>query len=353
MASTEQELVELYARAVPSLVQVRLIVGEPAVESAESPELLLSGVVLAEVEGGSLVCVPGRWEGERVHQLAVIDFGGRSFEVESVAVAQELGLSLLRVDGMLLEAPPFGFPATMPIGSSVVLLGNGFGLAGSMSVGLLSGRNRQLDELGGLLQITNPVHPGDAGGLLLDRKGRLVGLALTSLADRMARRAGGFPVDAQAVTGISFAIPIAAVLEAFREPLALPEVSPRPTLGVQVQEAPLPRDLRRALQLEQRTALFVRRVEPGRPAAEAGLQAGDYLIGLDGRPVRSFACLFSWVRQAGDVCPVQFVRGQQIFVRDVQVRWVDPKAMQPSRPRFGTQASPALVPDESDGGKRD
>jgi hypothetical protein len=59
------------------------------------------------------------------------------------------------------------------------------------------------------------------------------------------------------------------------------------------------------------------------------------------------------VRQAGDVCPVQFVRGQQIFVRDVLVRWVDPKAMQPNRSRFGTQASPALVPDEADGGKRD
>lgn len=350
----ESDRVELYARNLPSLVQVRLAnpAGNPQPD-ALGPEFVLSGVVLAEVEEGALVVVPGKWAGKQAEGLAVYDIAGRRYAVQPKAVADRLGLSLLAVPELWVEAPRFGFAETLPIGSSVALIGNGYGFFGSISTGILSGRSRQLEELGGLLQVTNPIHPGDGGGLVLDRGGRLIGIALTSLEDAMRRRAlekPGQPMQLGTPNGISFVIPLSQVLEAFREPLSLPAAEPRPVLGLQVQEAALPRQARRALGLEQRTALFVVRVEKGLPAEKAGLQAGDYLIAMAGRPVRSFACLFSWTRTAENICPVQFVRDGKLMEREVAVirRSVEPRSPG-GRSRIGTQASPALI--EDDGGE--
>ena len=347
---TESDRVELYARNLPSLVQVRLAnpQSRPQAEALGS-EFVLSGVVVAEIEDGALVVVPGKWAGKQAEGLAVYDMAGHRYSAQLKAVAEGLGLSLLTVPELWVEAPRFGFAETLPIGSSIAVIGNGYGLFGSLSTGILSGRARQLEELGGLLQVTNPIHPGDGGGLVLDRGGRLIGIALTSLEDAKRRRAlekPDQPMQVGSPTGISFVIPLSQVLEAFREPLALPASEPRPILGLQVQEAALPRQARRALGLEQRTALFVVRVEKGLPAEKAGLQAGDYLIAMAGRPVRSFACLFSWTRTAEDICPVQFVRDGKLLEREVAVtrRAAQPR-QQGGRSRIGTQASPALIED--------
>ena len=345
----EAARIEIYARNLPSLVQVRLAASDAATPvDAVASEFVLSGVVLAEVEGGALVVVPGKWQGERAASLAIYDMAGRRYPAEGREVAPQLGLSLLAVDGLLVEAPLFGFADPLPIGSQIALIGNGYGLYGSLSMGILSGRSRQLDELAGLLQVTNPVHPGDGGGLVLDRQGRLVGIALTSLEDALRRKNSATPglAGAGRPTGISFVMPIHQVLEAFEETLQLPAAAPRPIMGVQVQEAPIPRDLRRSLGLEQRTALLVGRVEPGLPAAQAGLQSGGYLVGIGGRPVRSFACLFSWIRSAGDRALVQFVRGDELLEREVKVlRKPRGENGAPAKPGFSTQASPALIDD--------
>ncbi len=352
LAGAEEALIELYARNLPSLVQVRLgSEGSDSLGNAPAgPELVLSGVVLGETATGSLVLVPGKWKGERAASLVVYDMGGRRYPVEALAVDETLGVSLVRVENLLVEAPAFGFAETLPIGSTVALLGNGYGMFGSVSVGILAGRNRQLDELRGLLQISNPVNPGDGGGLLLDRRGRLVGVALTSLEDAMRRKATDDPVAARIVrggpTGVAFALPLSPVLRAFSKQLALPAGEPRPILGVQVQEAAIPRDVRRALGLEQRTGLLVVRVEPGLPADRAGLQTGDFLIALSGQPVRSFACLFGWLRGASDVCPAQYLRGGELVTVDLLV---ERRALAPSkesRGGFRTQASPALIEDK-------
>lgn len=352
LAAAEQALVELYARNLPSLVQVRLGGDHPdGVASVPTgPELVLSGVVLGETATGSLVLVPGKWQGKQAAGLVVYDMGGRRYPVQALAVDDALGLSLLSVDELLVEAPAFGFAETLPIGSTVALLGNGYGMFGSVSVGILAGRSRQLDDLRGLLQISNPVNPGDGGGLLLDRRGRLVGIALTSLEDAMRRKAADDPVAARILrggpTGVAFAMPLSSVLRAFSKQLALPADNPRPILGVQVQETAIPRDVRRALAIEQRTALLIVRVEPGLPADRAGLKQGDFLLALSGQPVRSFACLFGWLRGAGDVCAAQYLRNGQIVTVDIPVERAQAHSNQGSRGGFRTQASPALIDDK-------
>jgi S1-C subfamily serine protease len=166
----------------------------------------------------------------------------------------------------------------------------------------------------------------------------------------MRRKATDDPVAARIVrggpTGVAFALPLSPVLRAFSKQLALPAGEPRPILGVQVQEAAIPRDVRRALGLEQRTGLLVVRVEPGLPADRAGLQTGDFLIALSGQPVRSFACLFGWLRGASDVCPAQYLRGGELVTVDLLV---ERRALAPSkesRGGFRTQASPALIEDK-------
>lgn len=306
LAALEADLVGTLHRVRPSLVQVRVRAQAPGPdhEDAGARPLLLSGVVLAEVDGGALVVVPGNWNADTAPSLTIHDLDGRSLEGSAVRVASELGLSLLRVPDLMVEAPVFGEPEMMPLGSVVLLLGNAYGLYGNCSLGMLTGRGRSIAGYHDLLQVSNPVNPGDGGGMLVDRRGRLVGLAFDSLAGAVERsERAGMPVESAAglarAQGISLAIPIDQVVDAFREELGVGAPPARWVLGVQLREAAVPRDLRRSWDLRQRSALRALRVEPGLPAAAGGMQAGDLLVELDGQPLQSFACLFHGL-QASD-----------------------------------------------------
>lgn len=318
-AQHEAERIQLYAALAPSLVQLRLRSEAPDEEAAagwSAQQLVLSGVVLREVDEGVLVVVPGIWQDQSAQDLAVFNLSGEMYPAQALATAESIGLSLLKVPGLFLEAPQFGQAETLPIGASTFVLGNGFGLYGSFSTGMLSGRGRNLGQWEGLLQITNPVNPGDGGGMLADRQGRLVGIALTSLTDVM-RRQQDKGVVAQSLqhpvhsNNVSFALPISRVLATFAHELGLDAEVQRPVLGLQVQEAVLDRRVRRALGLPSRTGLKVVRVVDGFPAQLAGIRNGDVIVALQRMPVQSFACLFGWLDQRPRTGMISIIRGEQ------------------------------------------
>ncbi|MBC8404671.1 MAG: serine protease [Planctomycetes bacterium] len=321
LGQCEREYIKIYRVLRPSLVQVQLTGIGPAAlpkpnEEKKTTNFVVSGVVLRETENGCMVVIPGIWQIGADAAVQVVDLDGQHYPGTPIAHAEGFGLSLINVPGLRLEAPPFGICEAMPIGSITFSLGNPFGLDGSFGMGMLSGRARNIGKSTDLIQVTNPMNPGDGGGMIADCKGRVIAIAMSSLSDFRLLSADGQGssealVGARQSSGISFAIPLHKVLHLFGEHLALPPELPRPTLGIEVQVAVIPPAIRRDLGLAMRTGLRVLHVEPNGPAAAAKVESGDYLLGLEGYPTEDFASLFYALRLVRSSASLQVLRESQ------------------------------------------
>jgi S1-C subfamily serine protease len=350
VSDANQQLIDAYRVLRPSLLRVHLPLSAEAQQLAErtdDPHSLLnrivSGVVLREVENGCLVVVPGVWASDGP-SLKIFTLDGMvAYQGKPIATSPAYSLSLLQVDDLQVEAPPFGLCETLPVGSPTIVLGNPFGLDGSVSVGILSGRGRNLGHAMDLVQISNPLNPGDGGGIVADWNGHLIGIAMTSLDEAARVRSGGLPGSMSRARGISFAVPLHHVLEAFEDQLALPTDGGRMRLGVEVHQAVIPREIRRNLGLPMATALRISWVDGTQAAGVAGLQEGDYLLGLGGRPLSSLSCLYSALRTVTLKSNAKVLRGDQTLSLTLQFQERDQAESSKLHAPKAMPAVPAIV----------
>lgn len=142
--------------------------------------------------------------GARVIQVTFAD--GSTSNAFVLAEMPEQDLAVLRAFNSPDVVVPavLGNPATMQVGDDVYVVGNPFGLYGSMSAGVISGFGRSFQPSGsdtvleGLIQFDAAANPGNSGGPLLDRNGRVIGI-VTGLVN-----AGG----GNFFVGVGFAVPI-------------------------------------------------------------------------------------------------------------------------------------------------
>ena len=140
-----------------------------------------------------------------------------------------------------------------------------------------------------MLQTDAAINPGNSGGPLLNVRGEVVGINTAIYTD--ARQQGNI--------GIGFAIPINTVRE------LLPQLrSGKITRGViGVQVLPVPADALAEFGLKERRGALVAVVNPGGPAAKAGLEPGDVVLEFNGKPVRSRDDLVSVTSSAPSPAP--------------------------------------------------
>jgi putative serine protease PepD len=190
------------------------------------------------------------------------------------------------------------------VGQPVVALGSPLGLTSTVTSGIVSATDRYVHVPGqgatgahliGAIQTDAAINPGNSGGALVDCAGNLVGI----------NTAGASPSGDPGSSGLGFAIPTALA-----EPLAAELVEhgsvAHPTLGLQVQE--IAEGV--AAQAGVPAGLFVQAVQPGGPAAKAGLKAGDIVLEIATKPVRTPADLarVELKMQAGQSAQVTFER---------------------------------------------
>ncbi len=199
----------------------------------------------------------------------------REFDAEVIGVDSRSDLALLKIDSTELPSLKFAMPGKLKVGEWVLAIGSPFDLDYSASVGIVSAIGRSIPTAKGenyvpFVQSDVAINPGNSGGPLLNLDGEVIGVN-----SQIFTRSGGS-------MGVSFSIPSSVALEVVGQLMAKGSVD-RGWLGVFIQN--VDKDLARSLGLVDPSGALVAQVEPGSPADEAGILAGDVIISFDGQNI--------------------------------------------------------------------
>jgi serine protease Do len=214
----------------------------------------------------------------------------------------------------LVEAR-FGDSSQMQPGDWVMAIGNPFGLAHTVTVGVISATKRPFavaeQRSQDVLQTDAAINPGNSGGPLLNIRGEVIGINTAILAN--SRSEGNI--------GIGFAIPANLVLDLLPQLRAGKVIRGR--IGVSVQD--VPRESLSDLGLKQRTGALVATVTKDLPAAKAGIEPGDVIVEVNGKPVTTRDELIRIITaiKPGSTVPVKILRDKKERTVNVTVEELD------------------------------
>jgi serine protease Do len=199
---------------------------------------------------------------------------GMKLKAEIVGRDPKTDIAVLRVKpAQPLKAATFGDSDKLRVGDWVMAIGNPFGLGGSLSVGVISARNRNINAgpFDDFLQTDAAINRGNSGGPLFNLDGEIIGINTAIISP-----SGGS-------IGIGFAIPSKIVLAVIGQLREFGETR-RGWIGVQIQQ--VDDQIAESLGIGRPRGALIAGVKEGGPAAKAGLQAGDVILRFDGREVK-------------------------------------------------------------------
>jgi serine protease Do len=217
----------------------------------------------------------------------------------------------------VLPEVKFGDSGQMFPGDWVVAIGNPFGLAHTVTVGVISAIERSFpiaeSRFAQVLQTDAAINPGNSGGPLLNLRGEVVGINTAIISE-------GRPGN----VGVGFAMPINVVRELLPQ-LRAGKIT-RGRIGVGI--GPIPADAVDEFGLKDRNGAVVLNVAPGGAAAKGGVEPGDVIIAYNGKPIRNRDELVAMVTatKPGTSVPVRIVRDRQERTITVTVEELDLEA---------------------------
>jgi serine protease Do len=316
LADLSRSLQDLAAKVSPSVVQIfvtgystpdeedRATTGEPLLERSSG-----SGVVVDAdgyiVTNAHVVENATRIEVELPYEAtggapgrSILKRRGRTVGAQVVAIDHETDIAVIKVEAQGLPVLAFGDSDGLRPGQLVLAFGSPLGLESSVTMGVVSAVARQLtpDDPMIYIQTDAPINPGNSGGALVDTEGRLVGINTL-----IYTQSGGSE-------GIGFAAPSNIVRNVFGQIRKTGRVR-RGEIGVNAQTVtPI---MAEALGLGPDAGVILSDVAPGGAAAKAGLEPGDIVLALDGKPMengRQFR-INIYTRGVGEQVGLQVRRG--------------------------------------------
>jgi S1-C subfamily serine protease len=220
---------------------------------------------------------------------------GRAFPARLVGDDPDTDLAVLDIDAHGLPCAAFGDSNNIQVGQLVVAIGNPYGFQYTVTAGVVSNlarsfRSRTGRLIDNIIQTDAALNPGNSGGPLVDARGSVVGVNTAIISGAQ---------------GICFAIP-SATAQYVASRLIRDGRIRRSSIGVAGQDVPLHRRVVRYYRLAEDTGVMVVGVEPGSPAARAGLVEGDVIVEADGRPVRHIDDLHKLMTEERVGVPVTF-----------------------------------------------
>ena len=244
--------------------------GQQPEEQERRQRSLGSGVIVSE--DGYILTNNHVVEG--ADKLTVMLTSGKKYEAHIIGTDPQTDVGVIKIDVQDLPTAKMGDSDKVRVGEWVLAIGNPFGLANTVTAGIISAKGRAnvgLAAYEDFLQTDAAINPGNSGGALVNMDGELVGINTAIFS-----QSGGYQ-------GIGFAVPInmaRRVMEELRD-------SGKVTRGYL---ALLPQDidekLAKAMNLKSMEGSLVGNVTPGGPADKAGIKRGDVITEVDGNKIK-------------------------------------------------------------------
>ncbi|MBI1340273.1 Do family serine endopeptidase [bacterium] len=208
-------------------------------------------------------------------EIDVILSDGTVLPAKLIGRDEETDLAVLKVDAKTMLAPvPFGNSDTAEVGDWVIAIGNPFGLGGTVTAGIISARNRdiQAGRFDDFIQTDAAINRGNSGGPLFNLKGEVVGINTAIFS----------PGDGGGSVGVGFSVPsnmaksVVAQLKQFGS-------TRRGWLGVRVQD--VDQALAETFGLKKAEGAIITQITKGGPGEAAGLKVGDLITSFNNQPV--------------------------------------------------------------------
>jgi S1-C subfamily serine protease len=265
---------------------------------------------------------------------------GESVDADIRGVDPSTDLAILKVDpdDVDLHPIPLGNSSDIQVGDPVVAIGNPFGFTRTVTTGIVSALQRQIEAPNGfsipnVIQTDAAINPGNSGGPLLDANGNVIGIN-----SQIATGGGG-----SGSVGIGFAVPVNTAKKLLPELREGGEIE-RAYLGIRMTS--VTEDVARDLNLPVEEGALIQSVIDGGPADDAGLQAGrtelanglvaggDVIVEIDGKKVSTSDDVSAAVdgRKPGDEVEVVFYRGDERETADVELGKRPGRLQQPDQP---------------------
>jgi S1-C subfamily serine protease len=278
VADRDEQLLDAYSRAVTGVVEkvapsvVHILIEHAGNPTAADPRNRRAG----RGSGSGFLFTPDGFiltNSHVVHRTAKIDVvlaDGRTVPARMIGDDPDTDLAVIHIIAPDLVAAELGDSSTLKVGQVAIAIGNPYGFQATVTAGVVSSLGRSLRSASGrlidsLIQTDAALNPGNSGGPLVNSRAEVIGVNTAVI------------LPAQ---GICFAIASnTAKFVAAR--LIRDGRIRRSYIGVAGQDVPLHRRIVRFFNLDTESGVLVTGLEPDSPAARAGLQEGDVMIGFD------------------------------------------------------------------------
>jgi len=235
---------------------------------------------------------------ENADEIEVILNDKRKARAKVIGTDPDTDLAILKIDLDKLPVIVLGNSDTLEVGDAVLAIGNPFGVGQTVTGGIVSalGRNQLgINTFENFIQTDAAINPGNSGGALVDVNGNLLGINTA-----IYSRSGGS-------MGIGFAIPVSTAKQVLEGIVKDGQVT-RGWIGVEPQE--LSPELAETFNIQAKSGVIITGVLQNGPAAQAGIQPGDVITGVNGKAVSNVTELLSAVAglKPGVAAPLSVTR---------------------------------------------
>ncbi|MBS9524917.1 trypsin-like peptidase domain-containing protein [Litoribacter ruber] len=196
----------------------------------------------------------------------------RTYKAKLIGTDKNTDIAVLKIEAENLPAIAQGSSRELRIGEWVIAVGNPFNLTSTVTAGIVSAKERQINILGGdfplesFIQTDAPINPGNSGGALVNTKGELVGINTAILS-----RTGSY-------TGYGFAVPVDIAIKVANDLIKFGEVQ-KALPGVEVVE--ITPELAEEMNLQTMDGVIVTHVQRNGAAERAGLRKNDVIFQIE------------------------------------------------------------------------
>ena len=290
-----QTIAAVVSRVAPSVVNIR-------VGSSERPQGGGSGFLITR--DGFILTNSHVVSGARELEVTLHD--ARKYPAKIIGTDPETDLAVIRVDAPDIQHVRLADSSTIRVGQIAIAVGSPYGFQQTVTAGIVSALGRSMRSESGrlmdeIIQTDAALNPGNSGGPLLNSAGEVIGVNTAVI------------LPAQ---GICFAI--SSNTAQFVAAWLIKEGRiRRSSIGVAGQNVPLHPRVTRFHKLSANRGVLVMEVEPNSPAAIAGIQKGDTIVGFKGRAIATIDDLHKQLvaSEIGVSSPIMLLRGTEKLFR--------------------------------------